>query len=236
MEIELWNGSSRATVDPLGAWLTNLSDDNGDILYPKRSLKAADGTSKDRGGLFVCAPNFGPGGNSELPQHGFARTKEWEVIDKTETSVLLKLMPAEGNYQDVSFVVSYQLNDQVLIATLDVANDNSHHVRIAPAFHPYFATQESDVKMNGQAQDLSELHEAVFEESDQQELEIAGRTITVESKELTMWAKWTDELGPYICVEPSLAGFSFLNDTPASAEMLQPGETKTFTFTMSWRQ
>ena len=234
MEIELWNGAAKAIVDPMGAWLTNLSDDNGDILYPKRTLKGADGANKDRGGLFVCVPNFGPGGASGLAQHGFARTQEWEIIDKTESSILLKLLPTEGKYTDVSFVVSYQLNDRILIATLDIANDSSQEVRVAPAFHPYFATQESEVKINGEVQNLSELHEAVFEEGKQQELATAGRVFLLESKDLTTWAKWTDELGPYVCVEPSLAGFSFLNNTPAPVEVLKPDEAKSFTFTMAW--
>jgi D-hexose-6-phosphate mutarotase len=233
MEIELWNGSAKAIVDPMGAWLTNLSDDNGDILYPKRSFKV-DGVAKDRGGLFVCAPNFGPGGSSNLAQHGFARTQVWEVVDKTESSVLLKLMPQDDIYRDVSFVVSYQLNDQMLIATLDVANDSDHEVRIAPAFHPYFATLEGTVKVNGEEQNLSELHEAIFIQGGHQELEAADRFVTLESKELTTWVKWTDELGPYICVEPSLAGFAFENETASENEMLVAGSTKSYTFTMSW--
>jgi D-hexose-6-phosphate mutarotase len=235
MEIELWSGSTKAIVDPMGAWLTNLSDDNGDILFPKRSFKVDD-VAKDRGGLFVCAPNFGPGGSSGLAQHGFARTQAWEVVDKTENSVLLRLISQDGDYKDVSFVVSYQLNDKGLIATLDIANDSEREVRVAPAFHPYFATQESTVKVNGEAQDLSELHEAVFTEGQRQELEIAGRMMTLESKELTTWVKWTDELGPYICVESSLAGFAFEDDTPGDKELLGSGETSTYSCTMSWRQ
>jgi glucose-6-phosphate 1-epimerase len=235
MEVELWNGAAKAIVDPLGAWLTNLSDENGDIIYPKRSLEAADGTTKDRGGLFACAPDFGPGGASGLPQHGFARTEPWEVVDRTESSVLLKLIPSEGEYKDVTFVVSYQLNDHILIATFDVANDSGHDVRVAPAFHPYFATHGGEVKINGEQQVLSELHEATFEQDEKQEIELAGRKLTLASPQLTTWAKWTDELGPYICLEPSLAGFSFLNETPAPAEVLKPGETKSFTFTITWR-
>jgi len=234
MEIELWNGAAKAIVDPLGAWMTNLSDENGDILYPKRSIKVASGEAKDRGGLFVCAPNFGSGGKSGLGQHGFARTQEWEVIDKTETSVLLKLMPHEGDYKDVSLVVSYQLNDKVLIVTLDVANDSDSEVRLAPAFHPYFATQEGEVKINGEKQDLAELHDVIFIDGEKQYLETAGRKLSLESKELASWAVWTDELGPYVCLEPSLAGFSFLNEIPAANELLWPGETKTAVVAISW--
>lgn len=232
MEIELWNGTAKAIVDPLGAWMTNLSDDNGDILYPKRKFQV-DGTSKERGGLFVCAPNFGPGGSSGLPQHGFARISQWEVIDTTENSVLLKLV-GEGEYKDVSFVVSYQLGDHMLMATLEVANDSIQGVRVAPAFHPYFPTHEQAVAVNGEKQSLDELDEAVFEEGKKQQIETADRQITCESPQLTTWAKWTDQLGLYVCVEPTLAGFSFLNDTPAPKEIIKPGETKTFSFTIAW--
>lgn len=232
MEIELWNGTAKAIVDPLGAWMTNLSDDNGDILYPKRSFKVGD-TTKVRGGMCICAPNFGPGGSSGQPQHGFTRTVAWEVIDKTENSVLLKLV-GDGEYKDVSFVVSYQLGDHLLMATLEIANDSSQSVRVAPAFHPYFPTHEQPVAVNGEKQSLDELDEAVFEEGNKQQIETADRQITCESPQLTTWAKWTDQLGPYVCVEPTLAGFSFLNDTPAPEEIIKPGETKIFSFTMVW--
>lgn len=234
MQQELWSGPTKAVVDLMGAWLTNLSDDNGDILYPKRTLKAADGSNKDRGGLFVCLPNFGPGGSSGLAQHGFARTAEWELLDKTEASILLKLVDQEGEYEGIRAILSYQLNDQLLMAALDVSNDSDQDMRIAPAFHPYFATNEAVVKISGQEQKLEELAEAVFIEGEGQKVETAGRTISCESLQLNTWAKWTDQLGSYVCVEPSLAGFSFLNKKPASAEVLKPGETRSFTFTMTW--
>lgn len=235
MEQELWSGPTKAIVDPMGAWLTNLSDDNGDILYPKRLLKTADGETKDRGGLFVCLPNFGPGGTSSLAQHGFGRTQQWEILDKTEASILLKMEDqTEGEYKDIRAILSYQLNDQLLMAALDISNDGDQDMRIAPAFHPYFATSEEPVKINDEEQKLDELAEAVFLEGEKQQIEVSGRAIACESPQLNTWAKWTDQLGPYVCLEPSLAGFSFLNDRPAPAEVLKPGETKTFTFTITW--
>jgi galactose mutarotase-like enzyme len=234
MEQELWSGTTKAIVDPMGAWLTNLSDENGDILYPKRTLKATDGSSKDRGGLFVCLPNFGAGGSSGLAQHGFARTEAWEVLDKTEASLLLKLADQKGEYETIRAILSYQLNDQLLMAALDVSNDGDHDLRIAPAFHPYFATNEQPVTINGEDQPFDELADVVFTEGSEQIIELGGRTITCEASGLPIWAKWTDQLGPYVCVEPSLAGFSFLNDAPTPEELLKPGETKTFSFTMTW--
>lgn len=234
MQQELWSGPTKAVVDLMGAWLTNLSDDNGDILYPKRTLQAHEGSNKERGGLFVCLPNFGPGGSSGLAQHGFARMAEWELLDKTEASILLKLVDQEGEYEGIRAILSYQLNDQLLMAALDVSNDRDQDMRIAPAFHPYFATNEEAVKINGEEQKLDDLSEAVFVNGDRHEIEAAGRVVVCESPQLNTWAKWTDQLGPYVCLEPSLAGFSFLNPTPTSAEVLKPGETRSFTFTMTW--
>jgi galactose mutarotase-like enzyme len=235
MEQELWSGPTKAIVDPMGAWLTNLSDDNGDILYPKRAFQTSDGTKKDRGGLFVCLPNFGPGGSSSLAQHGFGRTQAWDVLDKTEASILLKLQSPEGEYAALNAVLSYQLNDHLLMAALDLTNDGDHDLRIAPAFHPYFATGEGAVKVNGEEQSLDELADTVFVEGEEQEIDVDGRVINCESQQLGTWAKWTDQLGPYMCVEPTLAGYSFLNDTPKPIELLKPGETRTFSLTLTWR-
>jgi len=235
MEQELWSGPTKAIVDPMGAWLTNLSDDDGDILYPKRAFQAPDGTKKDRGGLFVCLPNFGPGGSSGLAQHGFGRTQAWNVLDKTEASILLKLQPPEGEYAALNAILSYQLNDQLLMAALDLTNDGDRDLRIAPAFHPYFATGEGVVKVNGEEQILDELADTVFVEGEKQDIEIDGRMISCESAQLTTWAKWTDQLGPYMCVEPTLAGYSFLNDASQPIELLKPGETRAFNLTLTWR-
>lgn len=231
MEQELWSGSTKAIVDPMGAWLTNLSDEQGDILYPKRTLEG-----KVRGGVFACLPNFGAGGGSGLAQHGFGRTTEWEVLDKTETSILLKLAQPEGDYSALRAILSYQLHDQLLMAALDLSNDGEQPLRVAPAFHPYFATGGGAVKVDGEDQVLDELAEVVFAEGTQHELGLTDRTITCEASNMSVWATWTDQLGPYVCLEPSMAGFSFLNDTPKPEELLQPGETKTFTVTMVWRE
>src|SRR5688572_18264108 len=117
MEIELWNGSAKAIIDPRGAWLTNLSDDHGDVLFPKRRLKAPDGTIKDRGGCHVCLPNFGPGGSSGLPQHGFGREMVWTTSEQFDNSVVFSLSSGRDGYENLSSVLRYRLDEGSLSIT-----------------------------------------------------------------------------------------------------------------------
>jgi D-hexose-6-phosphate mutarotase len=235
MEVELVHGTTKAIVDPQGAYLTNLSDDNGDLLFPKRNLTAPDGSVKQRGGSHICLPNFGPGGSSSQPQHGFGRTSTWEVTDKTENGIILTLAEGEGGYKDMATVLTYQLADNMIMMSCEATNNGSEPLRVAPAFHPYFSlTGESEVEIDGQKELLGDLAEAQFFEGDTHELKTSSRTFTVVSDSLPVWAKWTDQLGRYVCVEPSLGGFTFLEDTPKPEEMLGAGESKTYKVSITW--
>lgn len=235
MEVEIQNDNTKAIIDPHGAWLTNLSNEYGDIIFPKRNLTSEDGSVKQRGGCHVCLPNFGPGGASGQPQHGFGRVMDWELTDKTDSSVLLTLKKGEGEYSDMESVLAYQLGDDRLVMTLEVVNNGAADLRVAPAFHPYFALiEENDVAIDGVKEPLDDLAEAQFSQGIMHTLDAAGRTLTLTSDELQTWARWTDRLGKYVCVEPSLGGFTFLKETPEAGEILKSGESKTYTFTISW--
>jgi glucose-6-phosphate 1-epimerase len=235
MEVELTHGTTKAIVDPKGAYVTNLSDDNGDVLFPKRNLTASDGSVKVRGGCHVCLPNFGPGGESGQPQHGFGRTSDWEVTDKTENGIILTLARGEGEYEDMATVLAYQLADDMIRMTCEVTNNGTVPLRVAPAFHPYFSlTGEKEVEIDESKELLDDLAEAQFFEGATHTLKTAARTFKMTSTELPMWAKWTDQLGKYVCVEPSQGGFTFLNTEPTETEMLAVGASKTYGVSITW--
>jgi len=236
MEVELWSGGSKAIIDPQGAWITNLSDEYGDILYPKRTLIAEDGTKKLRGGCHVCFPNFGPGGKSGQPQHGFGRTLLWEVTEKTERSVLLTLTHGDDAYHDLSARLIYQLENTAVIMTLEVTNNGDKPLRVAPGFHPYFSTlhDKEEVSLDGEACRLDELSEAEFSEGTERSIETSQRSFKIESQQLRTWALWTDNLAPYVCVEPTFGGFTFLKE-PSQDELLVSGETRTFVAKVAWQ-
>ncbi|MDX2776327.1 hypothetical protein PV379_03080 [Streptomyces caniscabiei] len=236
MEIELFKGETKAIIDPQGAWLTNLSDQRGDILFPKRTLQAPDGSKKVRGGSHVCLPNFGSGGESGLPQHGFGRTMRWTVSEQDDASVTLLLEKGEGMYEALGSTLTYELHANQITMTLEVANGGQQPLRIAPAFHPYIAAPRGakEVMIDNESVELDELSEAQFVTAEKQTVMTSQRTVTLKSKRLTTWARWTDQLGPYVCVEPTLGGFTFLNDIPRDDELLDAGGVKTYQTVISW--
>jgi D-hexose-6-phosphate mutarotase len=235
VEIELWSGVTKAIIDPLGAWVTNLSDDRGDILFPKRSLKSDEGATKLRGGCHVCLPNFGPGGRSGQPQHGFGRELEWEMRERTDSSAVLALDGGRDGYEALSSLLSYQVADMSLSLRLEIMNNGSRDLRIAPAFHPYFALLgSSTTAVNDEEQDLDDLNEAVFETADVMRVTTSSRNITLRSQQLPVWAKWTDQLGSYVCIEPTVGGFTFLEEVPTHEERLTPGERKIYSLEIAW--
>ncbi len=235
--IELWSGTTKALVSIDGAWLTNLSDDFGDVLYPKRMLKAPDGSSKQRGGCHVCLPNFGPGGLSDQAQHGFGRLSVWEVARQTQQSVTLELPHGDDEYADVSSQLTYTLEEQSITIELKVTNNGKEVARMSPGFHPYFSLVEGESQVMIDSLDiaLSELADTEFYEGTSKKLKTQKRTLTLSSNELTTWAAWTDQMGGYACLEPTLAGYSFLdNDEAPQNELIAPGSDCLYEFLIQW--
>lgn len=234
--IELWNGSTKALVSIDGAWLTNLSDDNGDILFPKRLLTAADGSKKQRGGCHVCLPNFGSGGLSDQAQHGFGRQMVWAVARQTQGEVTLELPNGDDEYPDLSSQLTYALDEASMTITLKVANNGTSELRIAPGFHPYFAVAdgEGQVSIDGETVDVQDLEGTLFSEGTSKQLTLQKRTIGVASDDLTTWAAWSDRLGNYVCLEPTYAGYAFLQDDPSDDQLLRPGQSRTFSASIGW--
>ncbi len=233
MEIEIWSGVTKAIIDPQGGYLTNLSDEAGDILFPKRTIKNEAGEQKTRGGCHVCVPNFGPGGKSDQPQHGFGRTFLWEVTDSTDSSVLLTLKKGAGEYKDLESILTYQLADTKLLITLELTNNGDTPLRVAPGIHPYFYVTSDEVTIDGKTEKKRDFVDTVFEKGELHTLEQGMRNVRVAAKNLPIWALWTDELGQYFCVEPTTGGYAFLEEAKAE-EMLAPDASKTYQVTLSW--
>lgn len=233
--VELWSGTTKALIDPQGAWLTNLSDDKGDILFPKRTLTAPDGVKKVRGGCHVCLPNFGPGGASELPQHGFGRISLWDIEEQSEDKVSLTLKGGAAGYEDLVSTLTYELNESSLSMVLNLQNNGGVTLRVGPAFHPYFALQpdEGQVMIEGSTIDLADTADTLFETGESKSLVTRRRSFALTSSGLSTWAIWTDRLALYVCVEPTFGGYTFLAKE-TSPELLQPGTVASYRFMTSW--
>lgn len=235
--VELWSGSTKALVSIDGGWLTNLSDDYGDILFPKRLLTAADESKKQRGGCHVCLPNFGPGGLSDQVQHGFGRQMVWSVARQTQSEVTLELPNGDDEYADLSSQLTYTVNSRSVKMVLKVMNNGANELRVAPGFHPYFATTdgEGQVSVDGVSTDIQDLENTIFYEGQSKQLMLQKRTITMSSEDLTTWAAWSDQLGNYVCLEPTYAGYAFENvDDAPDDQLLKSGESRIYSTTVQW--
>lgn len=218
--IALRQGDISATVDSQGAWLTQLQIAGHDVLFPRQTFTLPDGSTKLRGGSHVCFPNFGPGGTSGLPQHGFARVQEWRVAAQSAAETELVLGLSEGDYADVEVRIVYKLLDAGITMTLQVVNGSRNALPICPAFHPYFATAATESAVDGQRYRHPDLSEAVFLGGPVSELSSGGRQFGLRQQNLPQWVLWTDALGGYVCLEPTAVGNGFEDGT---ALQLQPG-------------
>lgn len=232
MDIELFFADTKAIITTEGAYVTNLSDLHGDVLFPKRTLLTSDGLEKIRGGSHVCLPNFGPGGDSGQEQHGYARTSNWELTTSSQAAATLRLV-GEGKYEGLVANLEYTVGDSSFDSRLSLENTSKSDIVVAPAFHPYFSHKGS-VTINGDKEaNLNDFSEAVFLTGSKQVLRTDTRLITLESEHLPTWAQWTDQLGSYICIEPTQSGFSFSEDI-TRAETLEPGARQSYTLRIQW--
>ncbi len=233
MDIELYSGATKAIISTKGGYVTNLADDRGDVLFPKRVLTTADGAEKTRGGCHVCLPNFGPGGEFGLEQHGFGRTSEWRVVTQSQTSIEL-ILAGEGDYADMDSFLRYEVAEGAFTLQLTLKNNGLSPLPVSPGFHPYFYRGGRAPTLAGVTyKDLTEFAEVKFIDGDNQHLAVAGRQLTLQSNGLSRYAVWTDQLGDYLCVEPTQSGNAFLEDITRT-DTLQPGGQQVYRFTIAW--
>ena len=87
------DGAATAEVYQHGATLTSWAVGGRELLFlsPKAAFEAPKAI---RGGVPVCFPQFAMLGPL-ASQHGFARNREWQVADLTDSSVTLVLSSSE---------------------------------------------------------------------------------------------------------------------------------------------
>ncbi len=232
---KLKKDSAELVVDDQGAWITNLSDSSGDILFARQEFKTSTGETKLRGGCHVCLPNFGQDASQKLSQHGFCRNSRWNSQLQTDETLVLNLSPDHADYQDLQVVFSIKLSANKLWLELTLHNDTPRPMRIAPAFHPYFAIGSAvTIGVNDQTLRVDECAGTKFIQADAVDLEVGGRRLKLTSSNLHTWALWSDNLGEYFCVEPTLGGNRFLNTKPLDDEILAPNKHASYDFQIEW--
>lgn len=232
--LQIKRGELEAEIDLKGAWLTRFESAGEPVLFERTRLLTADNQQKLRGGCHVCLPNFGPGGDSDLSQHGFGRELDWQLAEKGESHVVLQLSNDHSVYSSMFSMLRYELTDRGIVMTLTVENKGESAIPVAPAFHPYYAVKSGEaVSLNQTTLDLDNLGETDLVDGVKHSLRAGDQEIELSSINLPTWAIWTDKLGDYVCVEPSHSGNSFQDDIK-QAFSLKPAEVAEFGFTISW--
>jgi len=169
VDINIESGSYSAQIRRMGAGLnflryrgrdlvdpfipaTKPENYRGDILAPWPN-RIEDGEYKVDGDLFVIPINEPDRGTA---LHGLVNCFEWDVIDKSDSFVLLKgILRSSTSYPtDLEFLAKYSLSDQGLSLTISAVNVGAKRAPYGVSIHPYLVptpdsrVDEWSLKMN----------------------------------------------------------------------------------------
>ncbi|WP_103981117.1 aldose epimerase family protein [Helcococcus massiliensis] len=190
-------------IDTLGAYIIEFNKAGEQIFYPKKEIKVGN-SSKLRGGNHVCLPHFGVSEKINQSNHGFARSLEWDILEESDHKLILTLQAPVKDYEEMEVSLEYSLEDNTFTSKLEVENLGEEPFTISPAFHPYFAYKDvNSLKVNGEKLEITDqVRESLFK-GQVKEIEIDGKKIILENKNINKYVIWTDELDKYICIEPT---------------------------------
>ena len=144
--IEITSGALTAAINPLGAELTSLRDVDG------RELMTNADPAFWTGHAPILFPIVGrlngdtlriDGASYEMKQHGFARHKTFDVVERAADSVLFRLTANEETRRaypfDFMLEVRFTLNGATLAIDVRIANPGAAVLPASLGFHPAFA-------------------------------------------------------------------------------------------------
>lgn len=228
MKETLKSGNLELVVDSEGAYVDSLKYNGMDIMFTKRNI-LENGAEKVRGGSHPCFPHFGPAVKVNLPQHGFARNENWEIVNVKENEIILKLENAHEDWKDVVATITYSVDSNKFETKLLVENNSNEAIYVSPGFHPYFAYEdENDLKLNGENFELKEdLVDSYFID-EVKSFETTNYKINFDTQNLDKFILWTSFSGKFLCVEPSF-NFKALEDDKELAK-IESGESMEFNY------
>lgn len=220
MKIDLINKKTKLSLNSDGAYIEKFSYDKKDIFFPKFETEIT-GKKKTRGGSHPCLPSFGPSEINDLKDHGYARNRDWDLVEKSDKKVLLSLA-GECGYEGMDSFISYEVLDDGLAAEIKMVNKSLKDLPVAPGFHPYFKVGE-DFKVEGLDFGDFNLEDTYFLDSSEISFKGESFPIKITSENFHKFAIWTDFIDSYRCVEPCYNGKSFLEG--GKPYILKSGET-----------
>ena len=246
----------RASINPIGAYVESLvSADGSDLLHPRHH----NTNGKSRGGMHVCAPNFGSGYKVGLPQHGFGRDLEWETVSVSEdkTDVQLRLMnpaeqvpdlansPFKNCIMMMNIGLAHEGKKEMLEVVLVVDNGGDVPFTLTPGFHPYFPidSRKPKIKVTKTARDEYELSDLADARGLTEPLNGSilfgngSHNISIKTINLGVPVIWTDSPDEYVCVEPTRAGAVTADGSQIDHEkfLLPPRKMDAYDMRIEWQ-
>ncbi|MCD6173474.1 MAG: D-hexose-6-phosphate mutarotase [Sulfurimonas sp.] len=155
--IEITNDSACGKIAIQGAHLFHFAR-NGEepILWLSETSDMEHG-KHIRGGVPICWPSFGMS-NPELPQHGFARNRMWDLVNIIEvdvgtTQVIMELNDSKKSRREWEYKFNLQITITIsdeLKMELKTTNLDTKTFKFTQALHTYFNISEiSNISISG---------------------------------------------------------------------------------------
>jgi glucose-6-phosphate 1-epimerase len=155
--IEITNNSACGKIAIQGAHLFHFARNEQEPLLWLSETSDMENGKHIRGGIPICWPSFGMS-NPELPQHGFARNRVWDLVDIIEvdsgkTQVIMELNDSKNSLK----VWEYKFNLQITITISDelkielkTTNLDTQTFKFTQALHTYFNISDiSNISISG---------------------------------------------------------------------------------------
>lgn len=147
--LEVENAAGRATISLFGGQVLSFTPkhDGRERLYLSK-LARLDGSKSIRGGIPVCWPWFGAHKqDSTQPAHGYARTRQWRLIESQESveQTVLLLQAEDSSGPGFSGTARLQLRISIgshLELQLLTTNIGNAAFPLCCALHTYFAVYD----------------------------------------------------------------------------------------------
>ena len=148
--IEVQNSAAHAKIALQGAHIFEYTTKMGSLLWLSETSKFEEG-SAIRGGIPICWPRFGNLDKS-LPQHGFARTFLFELVEVKEineslTQIHLQLKSSAASKKiweyDFTLDIVFDISETLSIS-MTTTNKDAKEFLLTQAFHTYFQIKNID--------------------------------------------------------------------------------------------
>ena len=148
--IEVRNSRAQAKIALQGAHLFHYQKQGEDPLIWLSKTSFFEPGKAIRGGIPICWPWFGKHPNQKLPQHGFARTALWELLeveeaseDETKLTLQLRHLPEHFKLWPHRFELRLHITvGRTLTLALTTTNRDEQSFTITSALHSYFAVSD----------------------------------------------------------------------------------------------